>query len=81
MSPEPAGSDRRQYERRESKFNSAITLDGNGFARAILDISPGGLGRLMVDTHDDPDYGLAVDHHVRTGVFSSRRQSRPGLIR
>ena len=26
-------------------------------------------GQLMVDSDDDPDYGLAVDYSVRTGVF------------
>ena len=26
-------------------------------------------GQLMVDSEDDPDYALAVDYHVRTGIF------------
>ncbi len=26
-------------------------------------------GQLMVDADDDPDYGLAVDYSVRTGIF------------
>ena len=26
-------------------------------------------GQLMVDSDDDPDYGLAVDYSVRTGRF------------
>lgn len=26
-------------------------------------------GQLMVDADDDPDYALAVDYIVRTGVF------------
>ena len=26
-------------------------------------------GQLMVDSDDDPDYGLVVDYHVRTGSF------------
>lgn len=26
-------------------------------------------GQLMVDSDDDPDYGLAVDYGIRTGVF------------
>jgi SulP family sulfate permease len=26
-------------------------------------------GQLMVDSDDDPDYELAVDYSVRTGVF------------
>ena len=26
-------------------------------------------GQLMVDSDDDPDYALAVDYSVRTGVF------------
>jgi SulP family sulfate permease len=28
-------------------------------------------GQLMVDSEDDPDYGLAVDYDIRTGIFSS----------
>ena len=28
-------------------------------------------GHLMVDSDDDPDYGLAVDYSVRTGIFGS----------
>ena len=28
-------------------------------------------GQLMVDSDDDPDYGLAADYSVRTGVFGS----------
>ncbi|RIJ16118.1 SulP family inorganic anion transporter [Henriciella mobilis] len=28
-------------------------------------------GQLMVDSDDDPDYGLAVDYSVRTGAFGS----------
>ena len=28
-------------------------------------------GQLMVDSDDDPDYALAVDYSVRTGVFGS----------
>ena len=28
-------------------------------------------GQLMVDSADDPEYGVAVDYGVRTGVFSS----------
>ena len=28
-------------------------------------------GQLMVDSDDDPDYGLAVDYGVRTGAFGS----------
>ncbi|MEM1100840.1 MAG: STAS domain-containing protein, partial [Pseudomonadota bacterium] len=27
-------------------------------------------GSLMVDSDDDPDYGLAVDYGVRTGMLS-----------
>ncbi len=26
-------------------------------------------GQLMVDSEDDPDYAIAVDYHVRTGIF------------
>jgi len=26
-------------------------------------------GHLMVDSDDDPDYELAVDYHVRTGIL------------
>ena len=26
-------------------------------------------GHLMVDSDDDPDYGLAVDYSVRTGIL------------
>ena len=26
-------------------------------------------GHLMVDSADDPDYGLAVDYDVRTGIL------------
>jgi SulP family sulfate permease len=26
-------------------------------------------GQLMVDSDDDPDYELAVDYTVRTGIF------------
>ena len=28
-------------------------------------------GQLMVDSEDDPEYGIAVDYNVRTGVFGS----------
>ncbi len=28
-------------------------------------------GQLMVDTQDDPNYGIAVDYQVKTGVFGS----------
>ncbi|MEM9421119.1 MAG: SulP family inorganic anion transporter, partial [Pseudomonadota bacterium] len=27
-------------------------------------------GQLMVDADDDPDYGLAVDYSIRTGIFA-----------
>jgi sulfate permease, SulP family len=27
-------------------------------------------GQLMVDSEDDPDYGIAVDYEVRTGALS-----------
>jgi SulP family sulfate permease len=26
-------------------------------------------GQLMVDSDDDPDYGIAVDYSVKTGAF------------
>jgi SulP family sulfate permease len=28
-------------------------------------------GQLMVDSDDDPDYGLVVDYEVRTGSFGT----------
>ena len=27
-------------------------------------------GQLVIDADDDPDYGLAVDYSVRTGILS-----------
>lgn len=35
-------------------------------------------GHLMVDSDDDPDYGLAVDYDVKTGVLGGGIEGLPG---
>ena len=38
---------------------------------ATGDIAIGAAGQLMVDSDDDPSYGVAVDYSVKTGILSA----------